>query len=334
MAAARPQAARESIGAGFIHRQAAAGIAAGDPGLEPPVAAPRLAGPDQASRPGPPDAAIPGPVLASFAQDVLDGGLAGLSDDELVGLLCAARRMTAWQAAAELTAIAELDARRVRDATARNAAGPNSAKPNSARPNAATKPAVRASARVSEHVSAELAAALTLTGRAADGLLGLARDLARLRPVLAALAAGLIDLAKARVFAAELAALGDVQANQIASLYLDRGAGLDDQRHDARVEAWQEGSGNAALSGRELPPRRRSPPTPGSARSPAPSRPTAPPEHSTSCAPKCSWPSCWATIPGPSRSAARETRVAAGRATPAVRAVPALPALPRAASST
>ena len=272
LAAAKPAAAGESIGAGFTHRRAAAGIAAGEPGWEPPYAAPRSASAASGfAAGGPLDSAPAGLVLAQFAQETRDGGLAGLSDDELVGLLCAARRLASWQAAAELSAAAELDARRLRDAatSARAARAAGAAR--------AADAAEAVSSTTSEHVAAELAAALTLTGRAADGLLALARQLAAMPAVLAALAAGRIDLAKARVFAAELAALGDVAASQIAARYLDRATGwttsqlrralraavlaadpaagkrrAEEGRRHARVEAWQEGSGNAALAGREL----------------------------------------------------------------------------------
>ena len=197
----------------------------------------------------------PGPVLAGLSQDVLDAGLGGLSDDELVGVLRASRRLAAWQDGVELAAVAELDARRM---------------------GAAARPA---SSRASEHVSAELAAALVLAGRSADLLLGLARDLARLPAVLAALLAGRIDRARAAVFAAELAQLGDRAAAAIGMgfagiagsmttgqlraalrsmvLSADPAAArrrAEQGRAQARVEAWQENSGNGALAGRELPP--------------------------------------------------------------------------------
>ncbi len=155
----------------------------------------------------------------------------------------------------ELAAVAELDARRLR---------------------AAARPGW---SRVSEHVSEELAAALVLTGRSADSLLGLARNLARLPAVLRALLAGRIDRARAMVFAAELSGLSDLAAAAVAMAYLAQAGSmttsqlraalramvlyLDPQalrrraekaRADARVESWQEGSGNGALAGRELPP--------------------------------------------------------------------------------
>ena len=133
--------------------------------------------------------------------------------------------------------------------------------------------------RVSEHVAAELAAALVLTGRSADSLLALARDLARLPAVLAALLAGQIDRARAAVFAAELAALGDQAARTAAAALLPHAGSLttgqlrnalrllvhrldpaaarrrmQKARDDTRVEAFQESSGNLALAGRELDP--------------------------------------------------------------------------------
>src|SRR5690242_14400175 len=89
----------------------------------------------------------PGAAVAGLSQHALDDGLAALSDDALVGLLQASRRLSAWQCGIELAAVAELDHRRVRE---------------SGRPGWS---------RVSEHVGAELAAALVLTGRSADLLL-------------------------------------------------------------------------------------------------------------------------------------------------------------------
>ncbi len=204
---------------------------------------------------GPLDEMLPGPVLAAFSQNAIDSGFAPLSDDELVGVLRATRRLSSWQAALELRAISELDARRLRE---------------SGRPGASW---------VSEHISSELAAALTLTGRAADSLLCLARDLARLPAVLRALAAGRIDRDRAQVFANELAGLSDVAAAAVAMGFCDLAGSMttgqlraalrsmvlsldpaalrrraQKARADARVETWSEGSGNAALAGRELPP--------------------------------------------------------------------------------
>ena len=62
------------------------------------------------------DGLEPGPALAGFSQGAVEEGLGGLSDDELVGVLRASWRLSAWQAGVELAAVAELDHRRVRAA--------------------------------------------------------------------------------------------------------------------------------------------------------------------------------------------------------------------------
>jgi hypothetical protein len=207
---------------------------------------------------GPLDSLSPGPALAGFTADAFENGLGKLSDDELVGVLLAARRLSSWQEALELTAVSELDARRLRQA---------------ARPGWS---------RTSEHVSDELAAALVLTGRSADSLLGLSRELDRLHMVLASLREGRIDRARAVVFATELTLLTKIQACAIAAALIRPaekmttsqlraairalilatcpGSGRDRDREraerarrEARVEVWPEGSGNAAIAGRELP---------------------------------------------------------------------------------
>ncbi|MHB1876210.1 MAG: HNH endonuclease signature motif containing protein [Streptosporangiaceae bacterium] len=225
----------EALGAGFTHKdrsEAGLGFGAG----------------------GPLDGLSPGTVLNVFAEDTYEAGLTKLSDDELVGFLCATRRLASRQEAMELAAVAEIDARRMRAA------------------------ALPESSRAGEHVSAELAAALMLTGRSADALLCLARDLARLPRILQALREGRLDRARAGVFATELAHLDEFTAQTIAMalclaaenmttgqlraelrrmiLMVDPDAArrrADKARREARVEAWQETSGNGAISGRELP---------------------------------------------------------------------------------
>ncbi len=204
---------------------------------------------------GPLDSLAPGPVLAGFAAETFDAGFGSLRDDELVGVLCAARRLESWQAAMEFTAVAELDRRRRA---------------------AAERPE---SSRVHDHVNAEVAAALVLTGRSADALLDLSRSLARLPLVLAALAAGRIDRERAAVFAAELAVLDERSAAAIAMAFTGIAGQMttgqlrfalramvlalnpeaarqraEKGRHHARVELWPESSGNSGLAGRELPP--------------------------------------------------------------------------------
>lgn len=98
----------------------------------------------------------PGPVLAGLAGDAWAAGLGRLSDDELIRVLRAARRLASWSAALELAAVTDLVTRREADA-----AGTGSCAP-------------------AEHIGDEIAAALTLTARAADVLLDLATALRRL----------------------------------------------------------------------------------------------------------------------------------------------------------
>jgi hypothetical protein len=225
------------LGAGFTH-------------ADPPVAG---SWPGGFAGGGVLDGMAPDPVLATFAWDACEAGIGKLTDDELIGLLLATRRLGAQQAAVELALVAELDGRRT------GGRGDSSA--------------------AVEHVAAELAAALALTGRAADGLVGLARGLARLPGVWAALHDGRIDLPRARVFADELAAASDAVARACALAFTGEAGSLttgqlrtglrslllaidpaaartraEHGQRQARVEAWAESSGNHALAGRELDP--------------------------------------------------------------------------------
>jgi hypothetical protein len=109
----------------------------------------------------------PGPVLAGLAGEAWAAGLGRLSDNELIGVLRAARRLASWSAALELAAVTELATRRQGEA-----AGTGSCAPG-------------------EHIGDEIAAALTLTARAADVLLDLATTLRRLPATMAALGTGL-----------------------------------------------------------------------------------------------------------------------------------------------
>ena len=243
VAAARPggePGVREVIGAGFTHREEAR-YAFPWPGT----------GAFEAR--GAADAMAPCGVLAELTGQVLQTDMRRLSDDELVGVMLAARRVLSWQTAVELAAVDELAARR-------------QAEPQAAGP------------RPAERASAELAVALTLTGRSADELMEMAAGVARMEDVSAALRRGDIDRAKASVFVQELAALGWLQASVIACEHiapaiegttgqlralLRRAVLAADPdalrrracraRQEARVQAWAETSGNAAIAGRELP---------------------------------------------------------------------------------
>ncbi|MGO8956298.1 MAG: hypothetical protein ACLQFR_02820 [Streptosporangiaceae bacterium] len=205
------------------------------------------------------DALVPGPLLAKLTAAAVDGqdgpGHARLGESELIGVLRAWRRLASWAQAGEAAAVSALAARRA--AQAHNRDDPN----------------------LAEHVDDEVAAALTLTGRSAGRLRSVAAGLARLPLVLAALARGEIDWARACVLVDELAGLGDEDAAEIAGSLLGRAGGWttgqlraalrravlafdpdaarrrrEAARHDAGVQVWEEPSGNAALAGRELPP--------------------------------------------------------------------------------
>ncbi len=197
---------------------------------------------------GPLDGMLPGPGLAWHAGQARQAGLRVLSDDELIGVLGAARRLSSWQAELELAAAAELDARR---------AGPDG--------------------REGEHVAEEIAAALTLTGRSAGTLLELSRQLGRLPQTTALLAAGIIDRARAGVIAGHLSLLPDDAAAAVEDRIASRAGAMttgqlaaacqravlacDPQaaarrkakaEKDARVECWAEPAGTGAIAGRDL----------------------------------------------------------------------------------
>ena len=192
----------------------------------------------------------PGGRLATVTDRVWDDGLGRLSDDELIGLMTAQRRLASRAAAGELAAVAEL-------ATRRSGSG----------------------GRPGEHVEEEVAAALTLTGRAAGLRVAVAEGLARLPGVGRALAAGRIDADKAEVFTGQLMLLEYLAANAIAGVILPKAPGMTtgqlraalvaqimdydpaavvrrrkQAEKDARVETWTEAAGTGAVAGRDLPP--------------------------------------------------------------------------------
>jgi Domain of unknown function (DUF222) len=196
----------------------------------------------------------PGPVLAGLAGDRWQAGLDRLSDDELIGILRAARRLASWATAMELAAVGDLWRRR----TAEEDAGDSGA---------------------AAHADAEIAAALTLTRHAADQVLGLAAALGRLPATRAALAAGDIDPPRAKVIAEEVTGLTDDHAAAVDQAVAAAAPGLttgqlrpaarravlaadptaatkrkEQALRQARVERWSEPAGTAALAGRDLPP--------------------------------------------------------------------------------
>jgi hypothetical protein len=199
------------------------------------------------------DGLPPGVALAGFVSDVWAAGLDQISDDQLIGVLQAWRRLTSWTAAGELAAVAELNRRR------------------------ADEVAAGADPHLAEHVGDELAVSLTLTMRGADQLLDFAARLDRLLCTRAALAAGAIDRAKAYVIADEVSCLDHAHATAVEAAVIGRAPGQTTgqlrasarravlaadpaaaDRHrekaekEARVEVWSEPAGTAALAGRDL----------------------------------------------------------------------------------
>jgi hypothetical protein len=204
------------------------------------------------------DGLAPGPWLSEAVSMATAAGHDQLGESELIGVLCAWRRMSSWAAAGEAAAVSALARRRAAQSTAPG------------------------KEHLAEHISDEIAASLTLTGRAAGRLLSMSNGLARLPDVLAALESGEVDWPKACQFVIELDPLtDDTVAQAIAARLLGRAgpggwttgqlqAGLrravlaadpdalvrrrEEARKDAEVQSWDEASGNAALAGRELPP--------------------------------------------------------------------------------
>jgi Domain of unknown function (DUF222) len=211
------------------------------------------------------DAMPPGPLLAAVV-DALTGeggeGLAALSDDQLVGIIAAAQRMDSRAAWTLMAAVREFAARRPGDPAGRDGGGPG---PGQA---------------ACEFAADELAAELRLTWQSAAGQIDYACAVAgRLPRTFAALAAGMIHPVHVRiiedetsVLSAEHAARADqVLAEAAASktfgqlrgyahrvvLKLDPEAARKRKqaaRREAHVRRFREGSGNAGMVARELPP--------------------------------------------------------------------------------
>jgi hypothetical protein len=202
--------------------------------------------------PGMPLDVVPGCAGLAVAADAAageDGRFAGVSEAELVGVVCAWDRVEAHAAARKLAAMAEL---------ARRSPEPGD----------------------QEFIADEVAHALAESRSRAEVLIDLARTLqTRLPGTAAALNDGTISRYKAEIIARATALLDDAEARAAEDKVLDRAARLTpgglraaiaaavmevapetakDRREaaakDARVERWAEDSGNAALMGCELPP--------------------------------------------------------------------------------
>jgi hypothetical protein len=207
----------------------------------------------------------PDPALRERADEASgpDRAFAGVNDDELMGLIGARQRLESRAAWELLMAVAEFTRRRPEPGCKLDLPG-------------------RMPAAWSQHADAELGAQLRLSRIAADQLIGLAHALtAQLPATSAALRDGLIDLAKVRIIAwqcdlltpeeaaaAEALLFGDPGVGEMTSgMIRDRIARAviqvnpkkamkrrEQAARTRRVEVLREGSGNAMLAGRELPP--------------------------------------------------------------------------------
>ena len=194
---------------------------------------------------------LPGCAQLAVAADAAadDGRFDGVSEAELVGVMCAWDRVEAHAAARKLAVIAELDRRNP---------GPEDA----------------------EFTADQVACALGESRFRADELMGMAGHLdSHLPGTKAALRDGVVSLGKARLIGTTTGLLDPAEAAAAEAGVLDRAAALTPgglraaiaravmeaapgkarKRREiaarfARVERWAEDSGNAALMGRELPP--------------------------------------------------------------------------------
>jgi hypothetical protein len=194
------------------------------------------------------DTMAPGPLLAMVLDTTAGGngeGLAGLSDDQLIGFLSGTRRMESRLAWAKMAALAEF----------------------------ASRP------RRQDFAADEIAAAFRLAWLSAAGEITYALAVAGRLPVtFAALAAGKIDAVHVRIIEEFTSVLSDEDAAVADELLaaaaqsktyaeLRRAAArlvlrLDPEavrkrkekaRREARVRSFREESGNAGISGREMP---------------------------------------------------------------------------------
>jgi hypothetical protein len=194
---------------------------------------------------------LPGCAQLAVAADAAaeDDGFAGVSEAELVGVVCAWDRVEAHAAARKLAAIAELARRNLQPEDA-------------------------------EFTADQVACALGESRFRADELMGTAGHLdTHLPGTAAALADGTVSLGKARIIAAATGLLDPAEAAVAEAGVLDRAGRLtpgslraaiaravmeaapdkarkrrETAARFARVERWGEDSGNAALAGRELSP--------------------------------------------------------------------------------
>jgi hypothetical protein len=205
--------------------------------------------PDRFAQSGPSPDLLPGAMTATLMELVGGSGVAGLSDDQLVGFIAAAKRQESWSAWFAMTAIREFGRR----AAARGPRG--------------------------EFAADELADELHLTYNGAAGQMEYARTVAeRLPRTFAALGAGTINAVHLRIIEEETsilsaadAARADEELAELAGkvtygklraaayklvLKLDPDAvrrRKEAARRVAEVRRFRENSGNAGLIAREMP---------------------------------------------------------------------------------
>ena len=213
---------------------------------------------------GKPLDAAPGcATLGLFVEDVAgdDDRVAGASDDELLGVICARDRVEANASARKYAAVAELIRRRPA-------------------PGCVLEGQAQMPETWDEFTARELGAVLGVSSGDAEQMLDLAWALEVCLPgTKEAFQAGILTQEKAAVIAAATALLDPAEARAAESLVLDRTGSLTPaqlraairravmevapdkarQRREhmakrTRVERWAEDSGNAGLAGRELPP--------------------------------------------------------------------------------
>jgi hypothetical protein len=205
------------------------------------------------------DVLAAGLVLAGFAEDAHQM-LHEVSDDALIGVLRAWRRVASWAAARELAAVAELARRRPADGTP-------------------PAPVGGMPLNFSAFLPEEVGAALTLTHLSAVRETRLALDLAGpLADTAAALAAGRIDLRKAELFSDATLTLTDAHTAAVEGAVLPEAPDLttgqlrralaravlaadpdaarrqrEEALKEARVDCYPDPAGTATLAGRNLP---------------------------------------------------------------------------------
>jgi Domain of unknown function (DUF222) len=210
------------------------------------------------------DTAPGGATLASFLEQMAgqDDRYAGVSDDELAGIICGWDRCESAMAAGKHAAVAELVRRRPAPGCAVEGG------------------AAQMPEGWSEFTPRELGVALGISDGDAEEMLGLARDLEVCLPgTKAAFRSGTLSRDKAAIIdratmfldpdearAAEAMVLAQAGAQtpgalraaiKRAAMDVNPGQARKRREHLAkrtRVERWAEDSGNAGLAGRELPP--------------------------------------------------------------------------------